>query len=330
LLIAGELPGLLGEIGEISLECRALEQVATPLQGFTQLPLRLGEALQRVLGTLGVKILQRLLQRGQALAQLRRKRAINLRADLFELALPRAVGHACGFGAAPERLDGSLEVLGLMQELVLCLRDPLRALRLLVGERLAVLLARALGARPLLGKVLGLSLQPPALRRRAVELSNDLVRSGSLRRADLAHGRQAENIFPGPPGLAPGCVIGGYGEVAHGVAGQEPATVEVERVGEDRAIRFLPGSGQRIAAGGVHRAEPADAPTLDRHARDAVVIPHIHHERDLQAERCHRVHPRKRDFHVGSAVLDDSDRQAHGVTRERCAARGLQHKRVSP
>ncbi len=62
-LLQGQLARLLAQIGQIALDGGAAEQLATPLERFPEPALGLGQPLQRVLGSIGVEVLERLLER---------------------------------------------------------------------------------------------------------------------------------------------------------------------------------------------------------------------------------------------------------------------------
>ena len=66
-------------------------------------------------------------------------------ADVGQLALPRRIAETGGLRALPERLERVLQRLRLLHQLLLRLGDRLRLLRVLERQRLAVLVAAALG-----------------------------------------------------------------------------------------------------------------------------------------------------------------------------------------
>ena len=310
-----------GEIGEIALERGALEQLPAPLQRLAHLALGLGEPLERFFGLLGIEILQRPLQRGQALAQLGRERAVELLADLLELALPGGIAHPRRLGALPQRLQRLLQLLGLLEQLLLSLGHGLRPLRALERERLLVPLAGLAAAGALAGQVLGLPLQPPASLRDRVELAPHVFRSDPLRRPDLAHRGQPEHELPRAAALPLRRVVRGDGVVADGVARQKIAPVEIERMGENGAVGTLRRHREGIADGRVHRTEAADAPAHHGDGGDPVVVPYVHHQRHPETQRRERVGPGHGDLDGGDAVGDDADREPDRIAGERRAVR---------
>ena len=62
-LFPGQVFRFLRQICQVSFQRCPAEQLPAPLQRLTQLPLRLGQLLQRIFGTLCVQILEGLLQR---------------------------------------------------------------------------------------------------------------------------------------------------------------------------------------------------------------------------------------------------------------------------
>ena len=104
-LLLRQILGFLAQVGEVTFERGAAKQLLAPLQSVPQLLLGLGQPLEGVLGAVGVEILERLLQRRQALAKLRRERSVDLLADLRKLALPGRIPQAGRLGALPQGLQ---------------------------------------------------------------------------------------------------------------------------------------------------------------------------------------------------------------------------------
>ena len=114
-----------------------------------------------------------------------------------------------------------------------------------------------------------------------------------------------------------GRVVGRDGPVAHGVAGQQSAMGEVERVVQDRPVRRLRRQRHALAPDRVHDAQPADPAALDRDAGESMVVADIEHQRDQQADRREGVGAWYRDVDLRRAVGHQADGQAHRVRGER-------------
>lgn len=62
--------------------------------------------------------------------------------------------------------------------------------------------------------------------------------------------------------------------------------------------------------------QAADAPALDRHPAEAVIVLRIYDQRDPKRQGHERVPTGNRHLHAGRAVRHRDDRDAHRVARE--------------
>ena len=198
MLLLRELRGLLAEVRQVALERRPLEQLPAALERLPQLLLGIRQALQRLLGPIGVEILERLLQLLQPVAQLGRERAVDLLSDLVQLPLPRGIAQPRRLRALPQRFERLLERLRLSHELLLRLRDTASAFLASSNESDSpAALARTLlrfGGAPAPGlrsAARAVCSRPPASRGRR----DTAAAACALRGADLAHGRQPQDVL---------------------------------------------------------------------------------------------------------------------------------------
>jgi hypothetical protein len=133
-LLPLQLFRFLRQVGEISFQCSASKQLATPLQRFSKLFLRFGQLLEGGPGALGIEILERLLEGGELLTKLGRQRALELIPYLGKLPLPGGVVETGGLGTLAQRLERLLQCFGLLDQLLLRLGRTLGALCLLIGQ----------------------------------------------------------------------------------------------------------------------------------------------------------------------------------------------------
>src|SRR4030095_11888637 len=124
------------QVRESALERRATEQFLAPLQCLAHLLLGLRQILQRLLGPLGIQILERLLQLGELLFQLGRQRTIQLLPDFLQALLPLRIGESGGLSALFQRFDAPFPLFDLLLQLFLRGCYSLGSLRRLEGQRL--------------------------------------------------------------------------------------------------------------------------------------------------------------------------------------------------
>ena len=204
-LLLGQVLGLLRQVCQVALQRCAPEQLPAPLQRLTQLPLRLGQPLERILGALRVQILERLLQRREPLPQLGRERPIELLPDLGELALPARVVQAGRLGAPSASASSDCLRLSALRTSSCC--DRATACGLAWTPRTTAIPDSSLRWPVGRSRSCARSSVCRSSRRLASSTESSWPATDSLacrsRRPHLAHGRQPEDVLTRPAELSP-------------------------------------------------------------------------------------------------------------------------------